>query len=242
MLASFVLLAFFSLSSGQVLKPAQANDDERTLRLLEDEWLSCYARGDKVTFDRIAADDFTSTDESATVRSKADEREIIQPPPPSIKFSLTNEEVRVRNYGDTAILTGRIMAKSQPASQAEVSFQTRFTDTFLKRAGRWRVAARHYSRIPPERTVVKLDPRVYDSYVGQYELAPNFVLTVTKEGDKLMSQGTGQPKFELMPDSEVSFFIRGFSAMFIFLRGESGEVNRLLNIQDGRLISAKRIR
>ena len=38
------------------------------LRQLEDEWLNFYVRGDRVTFDRIIADDFTSIDESAKVR------------------------------------------------------------------------------------------------------------------------------------------------------------------------------
>jgi hypothetical protein len=39
-----------------------------------------------------------------------------------------------------------------------------------------------------------------------------------------MSQGTGQPKFELLTESEIGFFIKEFSALFIFLRGQSGAV------------------
>jgi ketosteroid isomerase-like protein len=225
-----------------VQRPAQASKDEQELRRLENELLGAYLRGNKATFDRIAADDFTSTDESAKVRSKAEEREIIQAPPDSIKVSLTNEEVKVRIYGDTAILIGRIVAKTQPGGQAEISFQSRFTDTLLKRQGRWQIVARHYSRLPPGRTAVKLDPKVYDAYIGQYELAPNFVLAVTKEGDKLMSQASGQPKFELLPESEIGFFMKDFSALFIFMRGETGEVNQLITVQDGRIIIAKRIK
>lgn len=241
--ATTLALAVFPFGLGKTFqKPAQANNDERELRRLEDEWLGSYLRGDRATFDRIVTDDFTGTDESARVRNKAEERELIQPPPASIKSSLTNEDVRVRIYGDAAIVTGRIVVKTQLPDQPEIGFQSRFTDTFLKRQGRWQVAARHYSRLPPERTTVKLDPKVYDDYVGQYELAPNFVLTVTKEGDKLMSQATGQPKFELLPESEIAFFIKGISALLIFMRGQSGDVNRMITVQDGRIISAKRIK
>lgn len=237
---SFALLPF---GLGQLVqKPAQASRDEQELRRLEDEWLSSYLRGDKATFDRIVADDFTGTDESAKLRNKTQERELIQVPPASIKTSLTNEDVRVRIYGNAAIVTGRIVVKTQLSGQAEIGFQSRFTDTFLKRQEHWQVSARHYSRLPPERTVVKLDPKVYDEYAGQYELAPNFVLTITKEGDKLMSQATGQPKFELLPESEIGFFIKDFAALFIFMRDQSGEVNRLITVQDGRIISAKRIK
>lgn len=243
LVAGFVFLTFCSVSLGQtVQRPAQADKDEQALRRLEDEWLSSLLRGDKVTFDRIVADDFTGTDESATVRQKAQERELIQAPPSSIKASLTNEDVQVRIYGDTAIVNGRIVYKAQPGGQAEISFQSRYTDTFLKRQGRWQVVARHYSRLPPERKTVKLDPKVFDAYVGQYELAPNFAFTVTKEADKLMSQVTGQPKFELRPESEIGFFIKDISALFIFMRDEKGEVNQLITIQDGRVLSAKRIK
>ncbi len=241
--AGLLSFALFPVGFGQtVQKLAQAIKDEQALSRLEDEWLGSYLRGDKATFDRIVADDFTGTDESAKVRNKAQERELIQAPPASIKTSLTNEDVRVRIYGDAAIVTGRIVVKTQLSGQAEISFQSRFTDTFLKRQERWQVVARHYSRLPLERTAVKLDPKVYDQYVGQYEVAPAFVLTVTKEGEKLMSQATGQPKFELLPVSEVAFFIKDISALFIFMRGPSGEVERMITVQDGVIITAKRVK
>ena len=104
------------------------------------------------------------------------------------------------------------------------------------------VAVGDRSRLPPERTAVKLDPNIYDAYVGQYELAPGFILSVGREGDKLTSQGTGQPKFELLPESEIGFFIKDFSALFIFMRDGKGDVNQLITVQDGRIISAKRIK
>ena len=223
-------------------KATQGSKDEQEVRRLEDEWLGSYLRGDKTTFGRIVAGDFTGTDESAKVRNKVQERELIQAPPSSIKASLTNEDIQVRIYGDTAVVVGRIVYKAQPGGQTEISFQSRFTDTLLKRQGRWQVVARHYSRLPPERLAVKLDPKTYDAYIGQYELAPGFFLSVTREGDKLISQATGQPKFELLPESEIGFFIKDISALFIFMRDEKGEVNQLITIQDGRILSAKRIK
>ena len=39
---------------------------------------------------------------------------------------------------------------------------------------------------------VKVDPKIYDAYIGQYELAPGFILTITKEDDRLFAQATGQ--------------------------------------------------
>ncbi len=41
-----------------------------------------------------------------------------------------------------------------------------------------------------ERKETKVDAKIYDAYVGEYELAPNFLLAITKEGDSLMGQAT----------------------------------------------------
>ena len=224
-------------------KVSKESKDEQELKRLEDEWLNTYLRGDKATFDRFVADDFTGTDESAVLRNKMQERELIQAPPSgAIKVSLTNEDVQVRIYGDTAIVTGRIVQKAERAGQDSFGFQSRFTDTFLKRQGRWQVVARHYSRIPLERTAIKVDPKIYDAYVGEYEIAPGIVLHVSKEGDKLMSQTTGQPKAEMFPESEMGFFVKGIPAQFIFIRDEKGQVARMIVLQDGRTISMKRIK
>lgn len=244
LISAVLMLAMVPLASSQTTnqKVLEASD-EQELRRLEDEWLSTYLRGDKATFDRLVADDFTGTDESAVLRNKTQERELVQAPPTgAIKVSLTNEDVQVRVFGETAIVTGRIVQKAERPGQDSFGFQTRFTDTFLKRQGRWQVVARHYSRIPLERTAIKVDPKIYDAYVGEYEIAPSIVFHVSKEGDHLMSQTTGQPKAEMFPESEIGFFIRGIPAQFIFLRDDKGQVARVVVLQDGRTIPMKRIK
>ena len=242
---SALILAVFPFASSQTIsqKVAQESKDVEEIRRLENDWLNSYLRGDKATFDRIVAEDFTGTDESAVLRNKAQERELVQAPPSSdIKVSLTNEDIQVRSFGDTAIVTGRIVQKAERAGQDSFGFQSRFTDTFLRRQGRWQVVARHYSRFPHERTAIKLDPKIFDAYVGEYEIAPNIIFHVTKEDDKLMSQVTGQPKAELLPESETGFFVKGIPAQFIFMRDEKGQVARITILQDGRTISMKRVR
>ena len=242
-LATIVLFATFHSAISQTKDgPTEQSNVERELRKLEDEWLNSYLAGDKASFDRIVADDFTGTDESAKVRNKTQERELVQVQPLAAGVTLTNEEVQIRVYGNTAIATGRIVSKVQSAGQSTINFQSRFTDTFLKRQGRWQVVARHYSRVPPERVAIKLDPKIFDNYAGQYELAPNVFFTVTKEGDSLTGQTAGQPKMELNAESEISFFLKEVPAQILFLRDEKGQVARLIFIQDGRIIPAKKIK
>jgi hypothetical protein len=156
-----IILSIFSPAVSQIknVRSTQSHVAQE-LKRLEDEWLNSYLRGDKQTFDQIVADDFTRTDESGKFATKVEEKALVQAPPASVKASLTNEDLQVREYGNAAIVTGRIVSKVQGG----LNFQSRFTDTFLKRNGRWQVIARHYSRIPTERTVVNLDSKIYDAY------------------------------------------------------------------------------
>jgi len=219
-------------------KGSLKNNAEQELKRLENEWLNSYLRGDKQTFDRIVADDFTRTDESGKFATKAEERALVQAPPASVSASLTNEDMHVRVYGNSAIITGLIVSRVQ----GSLSFQSRFTDTFIKRGARWQVVARHYSRVPTERTSIKVDSKIYDDYVGQYEIASNVLLDITKEGEKLMSQTTGQAKMELLPESEIEFFIKGFTAQFVFVRDGTGKVTKLIINQEGQRVTANRVK
>lgn len=234
-----IIFAVFSFTLGRMENISFAQSDaEQKLKRLEDEWLNSYLRGDKQTFDRIVADDFTRTDESGKFATKAEERTLVQAPPASVNASLTNQDMQVRVYGNAAIVTGRIVSKVHGG----LNFQSRFTDTFIKRAGRWQVVARHYSRVPTERIPINVDSKIYDAYVGQYEIAPNVVLDITKEGEKLMSQSTGQPKMELLPESEIEFFIKGFTAQFVFVRDGIGRVTKLIINQEGQRVTAKKLK
>src|SRR4030095_4057256 len=127
---ALMLLAMFSFELGQVKSesPTQ-NNVEQELKRLEDEWLNSYLRGDKQTFDRVVADDFTRTDESGKFATKAEERPLVQAPPASVNASLTNEDMQVRVYGNSAIVTGLIVSRVQ----GSLSFQSRFTATFITR-------------------------------------------------------------------------------------------------------------
>src|SRR5262245_7988066 len=87
--------------------------------------------------------------------------------------------------------------------------------------------------LPRERVAIKIDPKILDAYVGQYELNPNFIFTLTREGDSLMTQATGQPKFELFPESETKFFLKVVDAQVTFVKDDKGAVTHLILHQGG---------
>ena len=74
---------------------------------------------------------------------------------------------------------------------------------------------------------VKTDPSHWDAYLGTYRLGPNWWLTITREGDQLMAQATGESKFKMTPRSDTNFFVEAYGAAVEFVRDGSGPVARL---------------
>ncbi|MGO8817000.1 MAG: serine hydrolase [Terriglobia bacterium] len=94
---------------------------------------------------------------------------------------------------------------------------------------------------PKEHKEITVDPKVFDGYVGKYQLAPNFILTITREGDQLFAQATGQPKFQIFPESQRDFFLKVVDAQITFETDSSGRATSLTLHQNGANMPAKRI-
>lgn len=86
-----------------------------------------------------------------------------------------------------------------------------------------------------------VDSANLDRLTGDYELMPNLILTITKEGGKLMGQATGQPKIELQPESATKFNIPQVSAAIEFVIEGDKTTSLILN-QGGQKITAKKIK
>jgi CubicO group peptidase (beta-lactamase class C family) len=93
---------------------------------------------------------------------------------------------------------------------------------------------------PVQRVAIKVDPAIYDAFVGRYELRPDFIMTVTREGDRLMAQATGQQKIEIFPESETKFFAKVLDAQITFVK-EGGAVTHLILTQNGQPQRAPRM-
>jgi len=94
---------------------------------------------------------------------------------------------------------------------------------------------------PKERKQVAVDPKVFDSYVGQYQLTPNFVMTITRDGTQLFVQATGQPRLEIFPESDRDYFLKVVDAQITFETDSQGRAMGLVLHQNGVNQTAKRL-
>ncbi|HEX5715663.1 MAG TPA: serine hydrolase [Thermoanaerobaculia bacterium] len=93
-----------------------------------------------------------------------------------------------------------------------------------------------------EHTAVPVDPKTFDPYLGEYEIRPGFVITVSREGDKLWMQATGQRRAELFAESETSFFLKEADIQLMFVKDASGKVTHLILRQGGFDMDVKKIK
>ncbi|TYB76412.1 serine hydrolase [Bizionia myxarmorum] len=82
---------------------------------------------------------------------------------------------------------------------------------------------------------------ILQSYVGKYELAPGFVLSVTKEGNQLKTQATGQAIVDVFPKSENVFYLKVATAQLTFNKNDAGDVESVTLLQGGQEITGKKL-
>jgi CubicO group peptidase (beta-lactamase class C family) len=110
------------------------------------------------------------------------------------------------------------------------------------RIGPVQVFAKTGKPLPSPRQEVEVDPKLYDRLAGDYELAPNFIISIIRRGDKLISQVTGQSEVEIFPESELRFFLKVVDAQVDFVVDASGLVTGLVLHQGGRDLPARKIK
>lgn len=89
-------------------------------------------------------------------------------------------------------------------------------------------------------TLTEVPDQDLDRYLGNYQLTPELVLTVSREGKKVFVQVTGQPRIEAFPESNNKFFFKMIQASMEFVKDQNGLVTELIFIQ-GRTIHAKKL-
>lgn len=94
--------------------------------------------------------------------------------------------------------------------------------------------------ILPPRKKVTLSATALDRLVGEYPLTPTLLLTVTRDGDALYAQATGQSRFPLTATSASRFVFPAAAIEMEFHLGESGPARELTFRQGGGAITVPR--
>ncbi len=96
--------------------------------------------------------------------------------------------------------------------------------------------------LPKERTAITLPAQAFEKFVGDYQLLPNVVLTVSTENGKFYVRITGGENLEIFPESEKDFFLKVRDATLKFETDSSGKVTQVIFRQGGGNFTAPKIK
>ena len=123
-------------------QPTAAEDELQGIQqTLAQAWLS----KDRAALEGLLAPEWSVTDISGNVLSRDTVLKDLDTGNRVIE-SVSIDDVRVRVYGSTAVVTGRTTASGRYQGQ-EASVQLRFTDVFVNTAGAWKAVASHSTEI-----------------------------------------------------------------------------------------------
>ncbi len=141
-----VMLSLCSVTQAQNAKGSSLSTEEQ-IKSLEQERNRAILSGDAATLDRMTADDYTFITLRGELRTKAEIVKGFQSG--AFKYdSRTISELKVKVYGDTAVVTGRSTQKGEENGK-DYSGDYRFTRVYVKDKGQWLTVALQTTPIRP---------------------------------------------------------------------------------------------
>jgi ketosteroid isomerase-like protein len=126
-------------------KSVRNSQTERELLKANQAYDEALTRGDAMALDRIYADEFVYTTFDGTVRDKNQQLSFTKSGDLQLEFG-KSDDVRIRIYENTAVMTGRFTAKGKFRGK-EIDIRERYTAVWVRQDGRWRLVAEQGNEI-----------------------------------------------------------------------------------------------
>lgn len=117
---------------------------EEEILKLEKEFAEAIVKNDAESIGRFVADDWIIIDPDGGIVDKARFLGVVKSRALAHEM-MESDDIRVRAYGDSAVVTALTRAKGKFMGQ-DFSTQERATDVFVKRDGRWQCVVSHLTR------------------------------------------------------------------------------------------------
>jgi ketosteroid isomerase-like protein len=140
-LTAAALLALLAPTLGR----AADADTEKEIARLSRQAIDARLKADTAALDAILADDYVGISPSGEVATKAEGLRALKDG--TLHFdSIEPSEVKVRVYGDAAVLTARGHVKVTYQGRAD-TLSVRVTEVYVKQGGTWRCVSSQVTRI-----------------------------------------------------------------------------------------------
>jgi hypothetical protein len=148
-------------------------------------------------------------------------------------------------YGENSAVHVMRGVLSDPAKNFELHFRT--VSVFSKINGRWQKIFGQTSPLPARPKAASVDFKLYDAYVGEYQVRDGVIFTVRREGNTLRTTQTFRQPGELIPKSDTEFIWYNpdlvIDGQVTFIKADNGQVTHVAFRTNGNEIwRAKKIK
>jgi hypothetical protein len=205
------------------------------------EIMDAVGLGNPEPFKKYFAEDVMFFDEKGRNMDKAALVKDQQPLPQG--YSGTIKIVQPKSH-----IEGNIAILSYDLDETEIVFGQKLkaryheTDTWMRRSGKWQIAAAQVLRYYEDPAPGKADTSKFPDYTGTYQLSPERTLTISAEDGHLYEQRNGKAREELIPEASDIFFRKGVEGRTLFGHDNSGNVATLIDRRNNEDILWTKVR
>lgn len=214
---------------------------ERQLVRNTQELFDAVASGNQEPWKKYFADDCLYFDEKGRSMDKAALVKDVTPLPSGYSGTIRVVHSRFLVVGGTAIHSYDL-DETETIFGQEVTARYHATDTWLRRSGRWQIAAGQVLRYYEDPAPGVADLKKLADYAGTYQLGPERTMAVTAEGDRLYAQSGDRPKELLVPEAADIFFRKGVEGRRLFRTDADGKVDALIDRRNNEDVVWRRVK
>lgn len=140
-----ICMSLLSLAAPAADAPAPTREEEEVMQVTQDA-CQAFLKADVAGAEALLAPEFTLVSSRAVVQSRAEVIAEIRSRE-TVYSEFRNHSMNAHVFGDAAIVQGITSLAGKSGDQA-FALDVRFTDTLIRKNGKWRLVVSHVTRIP----------------------------------------------------------------------------------------------
>jgi ketosteroid isomerase-like protein len=228
-----MILALVLALAAAAAQPAADRALAAELRARDQALLEAIAPGDRKLWDKALAPDALYVDENGEIMDRAAYLKALTPLPKGASGHITIVDYRLTRSGDTALVIHRDDER-EDFHGVKLHADYLMTETWLRRAGEWRLAMVHVYVVAVDPPAIAIAPAVLDGYVGRYRAGNDLAYIVRRDGDHLVGGREGSPAKPLRVEAADVLFTPGQPRIRrLFQRDRAGRVTGFIDRREG---------
>lgn len=222
--------------------PTHADEDiAARIRRQSQEFSDASAANDTATLAKYLDDRVVFINEGGEIATKQDIIAPGPPPPKNVSNHLVQTDFHIEIHGKVAVTSFTDNGTFRVGDQV-TKHNFRSTEVWLDEGDAWRMISSQTVALSDDPPSQALSPRDMDDYVGTYEAAEGFKVTITREGSQLFSATNGAKPAPLLAEVRDVLFTPGQPrTRRVFERDAHGKVTGFASRREGNGLAFHKI-